>query len=243
MPFHWKNGNHNTKGELRQWVQQYQTMGGGGLPVIVGLVDERNVPFVRDGVDFIYGDHSYFDRGWDKFHFRLCRNGHHQTKVYPRPDDRLKRWKVNIEPWRTDGLEIVVIPPSQYYLAIYSLHTWLADTLKTLREHTDRPIHVKTGKGRLRECITQEHPAHAVVCAISVAGMEAGLMGIPVFSTKHCCSWPINAGPLEKIETPERPERHAWACSLAYAAWHADELETIDWRKYEYSVREEMCAV
>ena len=66
-------------------------------------------------------------------------------------------------------------------------------------------------------------------------------MGVPVFSTPHCCSWPINAGPLEKIETPERPDRHAWACSLAYASWHADELERIDFRNYQYSMREEPC--
>lgn len=236
--FNWRHGNQNVKGELRNWVQQYQTMQGGHLPVIVGLPDDRNRKFVREGTDFIYGDHAYFDRGWERHHFRLCRNAHHLTRVMPRPDDRLKKWKVQIEPWRKGGRDIVVIPPSDYYLNIYGLSSWLDDTLARLRLATDRHVHVKAQKGRLRECLLEEHDAHALVCALSVAGMEAALMGVPVFSTQHCCSWPVNAGTLEDIERPEYPDRHAWACSLAYASWHADELEKICFRDYWYALRE-----
>ena len=72
--------------------------------------------------------------------------------------------------------------------------------------------------------------------------MEAALMGVPVFSTNLCCSWPVNAGSLEAIETPGYPERHGWASSLAYATWHADELSRIEFRDYQYSLREEVCA-
>ena len=241
MPFNWRHGACNVKGELQNWVQQYQTQGGGSLPVVVGLVDPRNVTFQRDGTDFLYGDHAYFDRGWDKQHFRLIRGGHHLTKVLPRPDDRLKKWKVQIEPWRTGGRDIVLIPPSTFYHKIYRLERWVQNTIETLRRHTDRKIHVKDGKGRLRECLLEEHDAHALVCAVSVAGMEAALMGVPVFSTEYCCSWPVNAGPLERIETPERPERHEWACSLAYASWECDELERIEWRDYQYSLMETAC--
>lgn len=239
--FVWKAGACNTKGELRNWVQQIQSMRGGKLPVIVGLPDPRNLEFKRKGVEFIYGDHSYFDRGWDKFHFRLIRNHHHLTETLPRPDDRLKRWKVEIEPWRTGGRAIVVIPPSTYYLDLYGVSGWLPTTLKKLAEITDRPVHVKAEKGGLRRCLLEEQDAFAVVCCMSVAGMEAALMGVPVFSTPNCCSWPVNAGALDDLERPERPERHAWAASLAYASWHADELETIDFRDYRYSLLEQEC--
>ncbi len=240
--FNWRNGACNTKGELQNWVLQAQTYGKGKLPCIVGLLDPRNKQYIRDGTDFLYGDHAYFDRGWDKHHFRLIRNGHHLTKVLDRPDDRLKRWNVKIEPWRTGGRDIVIIPPSTYYVEIYGLKDWLQNTIAELKRHTDRHIHVKQSKGRLRECLLEEHDAHAVVCCISAAGMEAALLGVPVFSTPNCCSWPITAGPLEQIETPERPDRHAWACSLAYANWHADDLAKIDFRSYCYSLREEACA-
>ncbi len=240
--FHWRHGNQNTRGELANWVTQYQAHDNGGLPVICGLVDSRNLKYKRDDTDFLYADHAYFDRGWDKHHFRLIRKAHHLTRVVSRPDDRLKKWNVQIEPWRKGGRDIVIIPPSKFYWDLYGLSDWLRRTKEEIGRHTDRHIHVKETKGRLRECLLEEHDAHAVVCAISVAGMEAALMGVPVFSTPHCCSWPMNAGPLEMIEKPERPERHAWASSLAYASWHADELERIDFRDYCYSMKEEECA-
>ncbi len=203
-------------------------------------MDPRNRQFMRSGADYLYTDHAYFDRGWEKHNFRIIRSAHHLTHVLPRPDDRLKRWGVEIEPWRKSGRSIVVIPPSKYYEDLYGVRTWLDTTLATLKQLTDRPLYIKTTKGRLRECLLEEQNAHAVVCCISVAGMEAALMGVSVFSTPHCCSWPVNAGSLATIETPEYPERHGWASSLAYASWHADELAQIDFRDYHYSLRGEL---
>ena len=231
------------RNQLVNWVTQYQTMDCGRLPVLVGLRDDRNIKWVRDGVEFLYGDHAYFDRGWDKNHFRLIRNGHHLAEVLPRPDDRLKRWDVQIEPWRKGGRTIVLIPPSPYYVDIYGIPAdWVEQTVAKLKQHTDRPLMVKSGKGRLRECLLEEQDAYAVVCAISVAGMEAALMGVPVFSEPRCCSYPVSSGAIEDIEHPEYPERFAWACSLAYASWGVEELESIDFRDYHYSLKEQPCA-
>lgn len=240
-PYSWKNGNRDTRNNLSDWIIQYQTMGGGHLPVVVGMKDSRVNRWMSEGTDFLYGDHAYFDRGWDKHNFRITRNRTHLTHVVKRPDDRLKRWNVQIEPWR-HGRSVVVIPPSDLVASLYGALDWLETTLKRLRSLTDRPIHVKATKGRLREMLLDEADAHAVVCFVSVAGMEAALMGVPVFTSKDCCAWPVNAGPLEKIESPEYVDRHDWACSLAYASWNADELSAIDWRDYQYSVKESTCA-
>lgn len=224
---------------MPNWIAQYSAQAGGkSLPVICGLVDRRNISLKRSGDDFLYCDHAYFQRGWDRYNFRLIRKGHHLNRVLDRPD-RLKRWGVEIEPWRKGGRSVVVIPPSQYYLDLYGLRDWLRVTLEELGRYTDRPIHVKHTKGRLRECLLEERDAWAVVCAMSVAGAEAALMGVPVFSSSTCCSWPVNAGDLSKIETPERPERYEWANSLAWATWNADELEKIDFRDYQYGLKEE----
>lgn len=240
--FDWRIGAKNLKNELRNLIIQFQGFSGYSYPVVVGLVDGRSPTLVKDKADFLYGDHAYFNRGWSNRNFRLIRNGHHQTQTVPRPDDRFKKSGVVIEPWRKSGRSIVVIPPSEYYYPIYGVKEWLSSTLATLKEVTDRKVHVKSGKGRLRECLLEEQDAFAVVCCMSVAGMEAALMGVPVFSTPQCCSWPVNAGPLEKIESPEYMDRHAWACSLAYASWHASEFESIDFRDYHYSLKEEICA-
>jgi hypothetical protein len=238
----WRLGAKNLKNELQNLVIQFQGRDHYSYPVVVGLVDGRNQTLVRDKADFLYGDHAYFNRGWANGGFRLIRNAHHLSHVVKRSDDRLKKHGVMIEPWRKGGRDIVVIPPSEYYWPIYNLKEWLPQTLATLKEVTDRKVHVKHGKGRLRECLLEEHDAHAVVCCISVAGMEAALMGVPVFSTERCCSWPINAGTLENIERPEYPERYEWACGLAYASWHASEFESIDFRDYQYAVKEQPCA-
>jgi hypothetical protein len=195
------------------------------LPVVTGLTDSRNVPFVRDGTDFLYVDHGYFckDRAWDRI--RIVRGAHHLNRVLPRPDDRLKKWDVQIDPWRRSGNSVVVIPPSPYY-----------EPLKRLALVTDRKVLVKSNKGRFQQYLV-ENDAYAVVCSLSVAGVEAALLGYPVFSSPLCASYPISAGTLDDIDRPQYPERHSWACSLAYAMWGMDELDAIDWRDYNYQYK------
>jgi hypothetical protein len=240
--FDWRFGARSCKNQLSDWIAQYQAMDGGGLETLVGIADTRVRDRIAAGKEFIYGDHAYFDRGWDKNHFRLIRNDAHLTYVVPRPDDRLKRWNVQIEPWRKNGRSIVVIVPGFHQEVLYDIKDWQRKTIEDLHRFTDRPIITKVSKGRLREMLLEERDAFALVCYASVAGMEAALMGIPVFSSPRCCSWPVNAGSLKNIDQPEYPDRHAWACSLAYASWSAEELESIDFRDYRYSVKESICA-
>ncbi len=231
------------KSQLGDWVLQYQVMDCGPYPVVFGMPPLLSNGFVAQQKKFLYCDHAYFERGWDNFNFRLVRDHIHLTTLLDRPDDRLKRWKVQIDPWRKTGRSIVVIPPGFYHTEIFGLgKDWARRMVENLGRWTDRPVVVKSSKGRLREFLLEEVGAFAVVCCSSVAGMEAALMGVPVFSTPHCCSWPINAGEVKNIERPEYRERHAWACGLAYASWNAEELETIDFRDYYYSVKEQPCA-
>jgi hypothetical protein len=206
----------------------------GGMPrIIVGINDNQ----ARDATgDFVYIDHAYFKRGWHNGNFRAVRNGVHLTKVYPRPTDRLKRLGVLIEPWRKKGREIVVIPPSERQLALYGNTDWLLKTETRLSEITDRPVICKTGKTNPLRDFCRD--AWAVVTHSSVAGVEATLMGIPVFSTPDCPSYPVNAGPLEKIDDPHYSEaRTEWAASLSYASWNVGEIHKIGWKEYEYAYR------
>lgn len=240
--FDWRFGARSCKNQLADWVAQYQMMDAGGCEVVIGIADQRAHDRIEAGKQFIYGDHAYFDRGWEKNHFRLIRNDVHLTHVVKRPDDRLKRWNVQIEPWRKTGRSIVVIVPGERQEKLYGLNNWQFQVVQRLKQYTARPIVTKVSKGRLREFLLEEQDAFALVCYASVAGMEAALMGIPVFSTSRCCSWPVNAGSIENIDRPEYPERHEWACSLAYASWSAEEFESIDFRDYNYSVKEQPCA-
>ncbi len=205
--------------------------------VVMGNVDRRVAEWINGGVDFYYLDHAYFMRGWSHNMFRCVRGKLHLTEAKNRPDDRLKRFGVKIEPWRKNrGSKIVVIPTYMTHEAIYGerLRRWEIDTVAKLKTLTDRPISVKREKGNLRAYLDD---AWALVGTGTVASVEAALMGVPVFVTDLDPAWPVNAGPLENIESPEFPDRDRWACSLAYASWNSDEIEGVKWLDYDYSLR------
>jgi len=198
-----------------------------------GILDGKAKSLLHRDTEWIYFDHSYFKRGWDKGNFRCVRNGLHLTRILDRPDDRLRRFEVEIEPWRKTGREIVIIPPSEAQIAIYGNSDWLVNVETRLSEITDRPVTSKTSKQTpLRDYLSD---AWCVVTFASVAGIEAALMGVPVFSTSNCPSWPVSAGRLEDIETPQYAEnRSEWASSLCYASWNWEEMKNIKWHDYYY---------
>lgn len=202
--------------------------------VIMGNVSSMLSTWVRDGSDFYYLDHAYFKRGWSTNNFRCIRRGLHLTKVNKRPDDRLKKFDVQIEPWRKErGSKIVMIPTYMTHEAIYpGLARWMDDTKKRIGELTDRPVVVKREKGGLRQYLED---AWCVVASGSVAAVEAALMGVPVFCSKLDPAYPVS-NPLEKIENPDYPERFDWACSLAYAQWNAEEIDRVNWIDYDYAL-------
>jgi hypothetical protein len=209
-------------------------MPGPAMPnVITGIHNDETKNHIKAGNDFIYIDHAYFKRGWEKGNFRAIRKGVHLTKILDRPKDRLKRWEVKIEPWRKTGREIVIIPLSERQKALYDAHDWQIQVESRLCEITDRPVVAKNQKTTSMRDFCRD--TWAVVTYASVAGVEAALMGIPVISTSQCPSWPVSGGTLEKIEIPEYPDNRAeWAASLTYATWNTRELLQIKWRGYDY---------
>jgi len=206
--------------------------------VFCGLVGNELKKYAEEKRDFIYLDHSYFKRGWNNQHFRACRNWVHQTKTFKRPDDRLKKFDVQIKPWRKTGTKICIIPNTVYQQQAVGGVGWPNTTLVRLKQITDRPVEIRE-KGHGEPFLQYLRDVWAVVTWGSVAGVEAALHGIPVFAEPTCPAYPVSAGSLEKIDSPEYVEnRHEWACSLAYASWHWSEVESIDWKDYWYSMRE-----
>lgn len=226
------------KEAIRSEVERKAKQRGWTDPVVLGLTNGKIQAAMKHG-NFLYVDHSYFKRGWEHGHFRLIRNACHLNTVRKRPDDRLKKFDVQIEPWRTNrGSKIVVIPTYAVHEEVTGeLRGWEARTIEKLKSVTDRPIVVKREKGNLRQFLDD---AWALVCCGSVAGVEAALMGVPVFSGEWCCSWPISAGALGNIEKPELKDRHDWACTLAYASWHTSEFGRIEYKDYDYQVRDDV---
>lgn len=199
--------------------------------LFVGLEDPELKGYLEDGRDFLYVDNAYFHRGARSTKFRLIRKHVHLTNVLDRPADRVT---VTPRPWKT-GRNVVVIPPSPWYVKIFGCGSWLDETVSRLKASTDRPIQVKYLKSEpLADYLAD---AWAVVTYGSVAGVEAALHGVPVFSGPICPSLPISSGAVENIETPKYPDRGPWIRSLSYATWDQREIDSINFEDYDYSRR------
>jgi len=236
------------KADCDRWIREEILKQSKGVPVrrnvVIGCVSSELKRWIENGEDYYYLDHSYFNRGWANNNFRAIRKAFHLNTIKKRPDDRLRKFNVKIEPWRRNrGDRVVVIPVSHAHVSmsesIYGTD-WTERTVGKLKQITGRSIFVKKkGVNSLKEVLTQD--CWAVVCHGSVAGVEAALMGFPVFAGEKCCAAPISAGPLEKIDDPELVDfRHEWASSLAYASWHKDEIGNVNWLDYDYELRHDL---
>lgn len=199
--------------------------------IFVGLDDSELPKYVHEGRDFLYMDNAYFRRGPRSTNFRLIRRGFHLTKLLDRPADRLEGWNIlhKMQPWRKNGRSVIVIPPSAWYERIFG-GGWLLNTLPYLQ--TDRPVIVKHDKKEPLAPMLED--AWCLVTYGSVAGIEAALSGVPVFSGPLCPTLPISAGGLGDIEKPVYADREPWLRSLSYATWRLEEIEQINLKDYDY---------
>jgi hypothetical protein len=219
---------------LKKHIVQEATSNGWNGKIIVGLAKSDIKNSVDSNEDFLYIDHAYFNRGWENKNFRLIRNWVHLNRLNPRPDDRFKKFGIEIEPWRKTGGKIVVIPHTEYQEAI-GARGWTESILEKLKAVTQRKVVVKWAKGGLREFLDD---AWCVITWASAAGVDATLMGIPVFAHNNCPAYPVSAGPIENVDFPVYAEnRYEWACSLSYASWNVDDVGIIRFEDYDYSYR------
>lgn len=194
---------------------------GESLPIVMGNLngcDEIQMARRKAGLPYVYIDHGYFSRGYDRGVFRVCASNYHCTDW--RSSER-KRWK-KLKEWHT-GDHIIVIPPAEMVQKIYGKQKWVEQTVATIRSHTDRKVVVKPkGVMDLQELCEK---AHAIVSYGSVAEVEAAMAGVPVFCSPDSPAVPISVQDLSKIETPIYPEREPWLRSLSAAEWHLDEFD------------------
>jgi hypothetical protein len=202
-----------------------------GVPTVLGLLDGDIQKQQSD--NFLYVDHSYLRRGWEKGNFRLIRGGPHLTRIIPHKEDRLEsKFNVKLQPYHSNGSHIVVLVPGEHMLKFYKEPNIAKQMADECKKYTDRHIVFKK-KMDGHDLFRVLKGAWAVICPYSVAGVEAAIAGYPVFSTPRCPTWPINAGALSDIEKPILHDRYEWANSLAWASWHQSELRSINYREYQ----------
>jgi hypothetical protein len=219
-----------------------------------GLTNPLLVDAIRCQRPFLYVDHGYWARNYS---FRVIVGATHLTRLLERPGNRvatapisgIRSTPILAPPKRelhgTRG-HIVVIPPSEVVAGVFRLpgghRGWMDDIQNEIRRYTDRVIRIKKEKSPpLAEYC---HGAHAVVTFGSVAGVEASIMGYPVFSGPVCPTLPLCAGAIADIESPREYDmdaRKAWLNSLSYAQWTPEELCKMDITDYNYG-EERLCA-
>jgi hypothetical protein len=197
----------------------------------------------EDGRKFLYMDSGYIGNrrnplnpnGFKIWH-RLVPNDLQHNEVVPRPDDRWRRLQHPILPLRRRGSKILLAVPDEKPCKFYGidLETWIADTVATIKQHTDRPVIVRRRAPLRIDRIQNDtlekalSDAFALVTFNSVAATEAIFLGIPAFTLAPAnAASPVASQDLSKIETPYYPDQdklHAWACHLAYGQFHNSEL-------------------
>lgn len=181
--------------------------------------DDIQKSCLKEKIPYIYIDHGYFRRGYDKGFFRVCVNNYHTTDF--RPSGR--QYSGKIRDWRRSGKTIVLLPPAEKVKEIYGCHNWQTEAINKLKKHTDRRIIVKPkGEGNLPELLQS---AHAVVSYGSVADVESAMLGVPVFVSYRSPAVPIGITDLSLIESPIYPDREMWLSSLAGAEYHTSEFD------------------
>lgn len=216
--------------------------------VLFGILRGTNLIYrwaEKNKIDFYYMDRPYWGETRNHpFYVKVVKNNHLKNWMETRPDDRYKKsfpWP--IQPWKKDGREIVVCPPSNAVAEFFGVQDWLEKTLTVLKANTDRPIVVKTKgynpivshdqQGRLIVTGKDNNPpqgkldwntAYAIVTYNSNITLEATTRGIPCFTDIHNACAPISETDFTKIETPKYPDREPCYYSLAYGQFTGEEL-------------------
>jgi hypothetical protein len=193
------------------------------IPVLFGFDQLETLKWMKaHNAPFLFIDHAYFDRGYERGNFRAIYNTIHQTNEYDLPDDRRKKFSARIKDWRDHpNGRIVFIPTPPNPASFHKDYKWNENAIDSLVSQTQREIYVKDKKTKgLGDSIKG---AFCLVSHCSVAAVEAACEGIPVISPKESPAYPIS-GNLSQVETLVRPDRDKWLNTLTYSQFTLDEL-------------------
>jgi hypothetical protein len=199
------------------------------IPVVWGVLRQSDRILAQakaQGLYFFYIDHAYFNRGHGKA-YRITRNGYEAGPVRDCPNDRASELGVELLQWRKTGREIIVCPPTEYFMQAHGCADWLDVTLARLQKLTDRPLKVRTKPQPGEMAVPLEQAlasAHALVTHSSNVAIEAVCLGTPVFVDQASAAAPVGLTDLNLIESPVYPDREPWLSSLAYNQFSFEEI-------------------
>ena len=216
--------------------------------ILFGILRGTNVVYrwaEEHNIDFYYMDRPYWgDSRSHPYWLRIVKNNHVKNNIEPRPDDRFKKtfpWEISS--YHKLGKKIMVCPPTDSISVFFNCENWLENTIKILKENTDREIVVRdkpynpearigkdgviyTGKNKtnaIKEKINWRE-YHAVVTFNSSITVKALANGVPVFTNENNCAYPVAEHDFSKIERPRYEDPRPLFYSLAYGQFTAEEM-------------------
>lgn len=159
---------------------------------------------------------------------------------------------ISLKPWRTSGDHVLLLLQRNggWSMGNYNVVEWANNTVKKLRQHTDRPIVIRTHPGdkAARDYIASfNHTGEfknvtisnnhnllddlkncwAAVNHNSSPVVGAAIEGVPIFVTdpERSQSAEIANLDLSLIESPNLPDRQAWVERLSMSHWKFQELQ------------------
>jgi hypothetical protein len=183
---------------------------------------------------YINVDKGYFRNRKSTSHWRLSYNSLQQTQLFNVPDDRLKKFNINIKPWKTTGSYILILAPNPNPLILYKGHNniteWALSVRRQLLQYTDRKIFirfkdlVKKGYDPIQKYYND---CYAIISLQSLGVVDATLHGIPCINLAPSCLDSLHDNKLEDIENLTYPEnRWEWIKSLSYGQFTTEEMKS-----------------
>lgn len=175
---------------------------------------------------------------------------YHNYPAQTEDSDRANKLGIQCREWRNTGSKILIAcqrTDSQQWQGQPRLDIWLTETVNKIRQHSDRPIVVRTHpRGQaatISGCLIEKpqqiqhtyddfdyqrslSTSWAVVNYNSGPGSIAVINGVPAFVGKNSMAFPVANTDLSQIETPNKPDRTAWLNWLAHSEWTTDEIAT-----------------
>ena len=173
-----------------------------------------------------------------------------QRLCAPGPGNRCELLGLRLQPWKQQrGSKIYIClqrTQSWQWQNMPEAEIWLQDVVHTIRQHTDRPIVVRSHpRQRLKSMLPgcqYEIPkvlagtyddfdfnhvldeAWAVVNFNSHPGSQSVIHGIPAFVGGNSIAAPVANLDLSLIENPQMPNRDAWFNDLSWTEFSLDEI-------------------
>jgi len=218
--------------------------------VILGILrgTERLLWIAKEQkINFYYIDHSYFFRA-DKhkkneitndWSYRVCLNQENlnflvHDKLNSLDMNRIQKNKNLILPKnivKTTGKKILICPPSYAIARYYKLKNddvqlWLNDTIRSVKEQTDKEIVIRY-KDSTTPYIKDFENAYCIITYQSTIAIEAILNGIPSFCNQVSCVAPVSTTilNLNEIKFPTMIEIENWITSLLANQFTMEELK------------------